>query len=44
MTEVSGEMRERTRRQLASDLPNLWEGHFAEIKRVLEEEEPGYLQ
>ena len=31
-------------RQMAEDLPNLWEGHFAEVKRVLSAEEPDYLE
>ena len=44
LLEVSGEVRERTRRQMAEDLPNLWEGHFAEVKRVLSAEEPDYLE
>lgn len=44
LLEVSGEIRERTRSQRDADLPHLRDGFFNEVKRVLAEEEPAYLQ
>jgi ribulose-5-phosphate 4-epimerase/fuculose-1-phosphate aldolase len=44
LMEVSGEIREHMRSQRAADIHNLRNGFFNEVKRVLAEEEPGYLQ
>jgi ribulose-5-phosphate 4-epimerase/fuculose-1-phosphate aldolase len=44
LLEVSGEVRERMRGQREADLCNLQSGFFKEVKRVLAEEEPTYLQ
>lgn len=44
LLEISHEVRERTRDQFRENLPEVAAGHFAEIKRVLAEEEPEFLQ
>jgi ribulose-5-phosphate 4-epimerase/fuculose-1-phosphate aldolase len=44
LLEVSQDVRARTRAQNCEDLPNVARGYFAEIKRVLAEDEPEYLE
>ena len=43
LLEVAPEVRAHMRAQVKEDLPQVARGHFAEIRRILAEEEPDYL-